>query len=78
MLIRRKENIVSISYNKNTYRMLFAGCSLSEKQRKQLHDMGLGISGEMCVINGTNVKTNNVTKLKNYQNAAPAFECAPG
>ena len=40
--------------------------------------MGLGISVEMRVINDTNVKAYNATKLKNYQNAAPAFECTLG
>ena len=73
MFIRRNENMVSISYNKNTCRVIVAGRSLSEKQRKQLYDMGLGMIGEMRVINDTNVIDYNATKIKKLPKRGPRF-----
>ena len=70
---RRNENMVSISYNKNTGRVLVAGRSLSEKQRKQMHDLGSGMIGEMHVINYTIVIAYNATKVKKLSKRGPRF-----
>ena len=70
---RRNENMVSISYNKNTGRVLVAGRSLSEKQRKQMHNLGPSMSGEMHVINYTIVIAYNATKVKKLSKRGPRF-----
>ena len=72
----RNENMVSISYNKNTGRVLVAGRSFSEKQRKQMLDLGPGMSGEMHVvnvINDTNLIAYNATKVKKLSKRGPRF-----
>ncbi|NQW00142.1 MAG: hypothetical protein HQ483_10625 [Rhodospirillales bacterium] len=61
---RRNENMVSISYNSTTGRVQVAGRSLSRKQRRTLHDMGLGMTGELRVITDTNVIAHNATSVK--------------
>ena len=70
---RRNENMVSISYNKNTGRVLVAGRSLSEKQTKQMHDLESGMIGEMHVINYTIVIAYNATKVKKLSKRGPRF-----
>ena len=71
---RRNENMVSISYNSKSGRAVVAGRSLSNKQRQQLFDMGLGMSGELRVITDTDVIAHNATKVKKLPKRGPRFQ----
>lgn len=71
---RRNENMVSISYNSETGRVNVAGRSLQSKQRRTLHDMGLGLSGQLRVITDTNVIAHNATKVKDLPKRGARFK----
>lgn len=71
---RRNENMVSISYNSETGRVQVAGRSLQRKQRRTLHDMGLGMTGELRVITDTNVIAHNATSVKKMPKRGPRFK----
>lgn len=71
---RRNENMVSISYNSTTGRVQVAGRSLQRKQRRTLHEMGLGLSGELRVITDTNVIAHNATKVKDMPKRGARFK----
>ncbi len=71
---RRNENMVSISYNSETGRVQVAGRSLQRKQRRSLHDMGLGMSGQLRVITDTNVIAHNATKVKQLPKRGSRFK----
>ena len=58
------EKMLSISYNSTSARGQVAGHSLGRKQRQQLYDIGLGMTGQLRVITDTNVITHNATKVK--------------
>ena len=64
VFFRRNENMLSISYNSTSGRVQVAGRSLGRKQRHQLHDIGLGMTGQLRVITDTNVIAHNATKVK--------------
>jgi hypothetical protein len=64
VFFRRNENMLSISYNSTSGRVQVAGRSLGPKQRQQLHDIGLGMIGQLRVITDTNVISNNATRVK--------------
>jgi hypothetical protein len=61
---RRNESFLSISYNSTSGRVKVAGRSLGRKQRHQLHEIGLGMTGQLRVITDTNVIAHNATKVK--------------
>ncbi len=70
---RRNENMVSISYNSKSGRVQVAGRSLQRKQRRTLHEMGLGLSGQLRVITDTNVIAHNATTIKKMPKRGPRF-----
>ena len=71
---RRNENMVSISYNSTSGRVQVAGRSLQRKQRRQLHDMGLGMTGQLRVITDTNVIAHNATSVKKMPKRGDRFK----
>jgi hypothetical protein len=64
IFFRRNESFLSISYNSTSGRVKVAGRSLGRKQRHQLHEIGLGMTGQLRVITDTNVIAHNATKVK--------------
>jgi len=70
---RRNENMVSISYNSKSGRVNVAGRSLSRKQRRELHDKGLGLAGKLRVITDTEVIAHNATHVKEMPKRGPKF-----
>lgn len=71
---RRNENMVSISYNSETGRVQVAGRSIDRKSRRSLHDMGLGMTGELRVITDTNVIAHNATTVKSLPKRGARFK----
>jgi hypothetical protein len=71
---RRNENMVSISYNSKSGRVKVAGRSLSRKQRQQLHDIGLGMTGQLRVITDTNVIAHNANSVKTLPKRGEFFK----
>ena len=70
---RRNENMVSISYNSKSGRVNVGGRSLARKQRRQLHEMGLEVSGKLRVITDTEVIAHNATHVKKMPKRGPNF-----
>jgi hypothetical protein len=71
---RRNENMLSISYNSTSGRVQVAGRSLGLKQRQQLHDIGLGMAGQLRVITDTNVIAHNATRVKTLPKQGEHFK----
>ena len=71
---RRNENMLSISYNSTSARVQVVGRSLGRKQRQQLHDIGLGMTGQLRVITDTNVFAHNATSVKRLPKRGEHFK----
>ena len=71
---RRNESMLSILYNSKSARVQVAGHSLGRKQRQKLHDIGLGVTGQLRVITDTNVIAHNATRVKILPNRGEYFK----
>jgi hypothetical protein len=71
---RRNESMLSISFNSTSGRVQVAGRSLGRKQRQQLHDIGLGMTGQLRLITDTNVIAHNATKVKIFSKRGERFK----
>ena len=72
--LRLNENMLSISYNSTSGRVKVAGRSLGHKQRQYLHDIGLGMTGQLRVITDTIVIAHNATSVKILPKRSGSFK----
>ena len=61
---RRNEHMLGITYNSKLGRVQFAGHALTGDTKQQIHDMGLGTTGEIRVFTDAKVISHNATKMK--------------
>jgi len=71
---RRNEYIFGISYNSKTGRIQAAGRSISRETKKQLNDIGLGMTGNIRIISDAKVVSHNATKVKKDKKRGGKFK----
>lgn len=62
--VRRNEYMFGISYNSKTGRIQAAGRSIARATKKQLNDIGLGMTGNIRIISDAKVVSHNATTVK--------------
>lgn len=62
--VRRNENMLSVSYNKNKALVTVQGKSISKLNAKRLTDAGLGMTGQLRIKTDANVIKHNAAKVK--------------
>lgn len=71
--LRRNENMFSLRYVKDEGTVTLAGASLTQEQRQQLTDIGLGMQGELRLITNARVIGGNADRSRDWPDSGPGY-----